>query len=137
MQGFLGSSGEDQAAAAGRVIMARYKVSELSGALLDSAVAKAEGNSLTERDGVLQPTFGQKYATDWENGGEIIERERLTTGYSDGTNKYRQMEGFSEEQEAYAQYQNHPHHFMVGRTVLIAAMRCYIAAKLGDEVELP
>jgi hypothetical protein len=30
-----------------------------------------------------------------------------------------------------------PRHYFVGPTPLIAAMRCYVASKLGDEVEVP
>lgn len=30
-----------------------------------------------------------------------------------------------------------PRHYWQGPTTLIAAMRCYVASKLGDEVEVP
>lgn len=74
---------------------------------------------------------------DWEWFGPIIEREKLSIEYMAGAGDagadvwvanmtYPDKEfggvAFSEEQ---------------GPTPLIAAMRCYVASKLGDDVEIP
>jgi hypothetical protein len=89
------------------------KVSELSGAQLDWAVAKAEG--FTPKTRIFKPS------TDWEQGGPIIERERIrldprgvwVAGHDSSNDEY------------------------LGPTPLVAAMRCYVASKLGNEVDLP
>jgi hypothetical protein len=110
------------------------KTSELTGAALDWAVAKCEGLETYMDDGMVrlvgQP-FDRNYAfwtpsTDWELGGPIIEREgvQLRCGLG-GWVALPYDSAFSEE--AYQE----------GDTPLVAAMRCYVASKLGDEVELP
>ena len=91
------------------------KTSELEGELLDWAVAKCENEYIDE------------YSTSWEQGGPIIERECIAisclhiTGYTPNTWTARRPQRCSED----------------GPTPLIAAMRCYVASELGDEVELP
>ena len=98
------------------------KTNELSGTALDLAVAKCEGHGI----GVLDdPWFAP--STNWSQGGKIIERECIeiscihTTGYTPDTWTAHHP------QRAWAK----------GATPLIAAMRCYVASKLGDEVQLP
>ena len=61
----------------------KHKVSELEGALLDAAVAKAEGYELdsdgdnrTVRDNGGAPSRWRP-STDWTQGGPIIEREEI------------------------------------------------------------
>lgn len=103
------------------------KTSELTGVALDWAVAKCEGdreaNDPTKQDDWdLQP-----YSTDWAQGGTIIERERLTVTYNFNDycfEAYYTGSGMNDDYER-------------GTTPLIAAMRCYVASKLGDEVEVP
>lgn len=98
------------------------KTSGLTDAALDWAVAKCEVGAefISEID---DPHF---YSTDWAHGGPIIEREgiQLRCGLG-GWVALPYDSAFSEE--AYQE----------GDTPLIAAMRCYVASKLGDEVELP
>lgn len=102
------------------------KVSELQGVALDWAVAKALGGQEAAGsflDGVVpHPDYFKFYpSTNWAQGGPIIERERLALfieypddwGATDGNRR------------------------MPGDTPLIAAMRCYVASKLGDDIELP
>jgi hypothetical protein len=94
------------------------KTSELTGAALDWAVAKCEVGAefIGEID---DPHF---YSTDWALGGVIIERERIELRDAGG-------DGWAADDNLHAtQY---------GDTPLIAAMRCYVASKLGDEVEVP
>ena len=119
------------------------KVCELEGAALDWAVAKCEGVSVEISiggwwvfDSSAFPKFIDSYndgkwqafhpSICWAQGGPIIEREgiHIKKHPSDWIAlPYDSV--FSEE--AYQQ----------GPTPLIAAMRCYVASKLGDEVDVP
>ena len=74
------------------------------------------------------------YSTDWSQGGPIIEEERIFLKPSklSPTTSKRISWG------AHGFYGNtgqkvHRH----GPTPLIAAMRCYVASKLGDDVDVP
>ena len=89
------------------------KTSKLTGAALDWAVNHAE--RLT---GILAPV---NYCGKWEHGGPIIEREKITTEWTG---------------EDWMAYIRHDDEFF-GPTPLIAAMRCYVASNLGDEINLP
>ena len=66
----------------------------------------------------------------WSQGGPIIEREWLDV--TPWPNESREdMRWHCQQHDTandFAQY---------GPTLLIAAMRCYVASKLGDEVEVP
>ena len=94
----------------------RIKTSELTGAALDWAVAKIEGLQWASwnRDG---------WTNDWAQGGPIIEREGITIWAFDDVTWRAQLDTATDPLEA--------------PTPLIAAMRCYVASKLGDEVEVP
>ena len=94
----------------------KIKTSELQGAALDWAVAKCEDKQVKGLDWV-QPA----YSTDWAQGGPIIEKEKMAVLKS-GREWAAQIAG------GWMYY---------GPTPLIAAMRCYVASKLGDEVEIP
>ena len=101
------------------------KTSELTGAALDWAVAKCEGNLRWDDDRLCHVTeHGQDFepSTDWTQGGPIIERERIGLRDDGG-------DGWAADD-----YINATMH---GPTPLIAAMRCYVASKLGDDVEIP
>jgi hypothetical protein len=104
------------------------KTSELTGAALDWVVAKCE--DVYCFDGSYTPS------TDWAQGGQIIEREDIAISpLPDGLWRAYAADGtlwaphgvevfnWTRKQQGY-----HP---------LIAAMRCYVASKLGDEVEIP
>jgi hypothetical protein len=62
------------------------------------------------------------YSTDWAQGGPIIEREKIGTIWIAGE---WQAQSYLYDGTS------------CGETPLIAALRCYVANKLGDEVELP
>jgi len=113
------------------------RVSELTGAALDWAVAKCEGIELIGGrynrllvDGHM--SRGQemmapyKPSTDWAQGGPIIEREGITVARR-GKHSFSPWGAVLQEFEFDEE----------GPTPLIAAMRCYVASKLGDEVEVP
>jgi hypothetical protein len=70
------------------------------------------------------------YSTDWAHGGPLIEREDCWPsryyGAAQSRGKVYQASAYNGS-SAYAQ----------GPTPLIAAMRCFVASKLGDEIEIP
>ena len=119
----------------------KNKTSDLQGSALDWAVAKAKRIELSHGcynrllvDGRM--SAGQKMlapynpSTDWALGGPIIEREWLDI--TPWPNESREdMRWHCQQHDTandFAQY---------GPTPLIAAMRCFVASKLGEEVELP
>lgn len=107
------------------------KTSELIGPALDYSVAKCEGYILYSNAGKIccakdgDEGFLTKYSTDWSQGGPIIEREKIRCiPYSvEGAGWYACKDALNFKE--------------VGPTPLIAAMRCLVASKLGDEVEIP
>ncbi len=101
----------------------RLKVNELTGAALDWAVTKCEGFDHE----VTSSEWGMwGWATDWSQGGPIIEREAITVSQGSPVKGLEWM--------ACDAGSTHVQH---GPTYLIAAMRCYVASKLGDIVEIP
>jgi hypothetical protein len=110
------------------------KTSELSGAALDWAVAKCEGlEGFWLQPDEFNPQYeaGEyHYSTDWAQGGPIIEREKVAIYW---------REYFDEppEESYWVATIDKPLTETQGQTPLIAAMRCYVASKLGDEIELP
>ena len=118
------------------------KTSELTGPALDWAVAKCEGaynpSVDTDIDGTKRVNYGGMYpewSTDWAQGGPIIEREGLTLDLTDVLFDHETDECVQlDKPEWWASRDD-----VTGRgpSPLIAAMRCYVASKLGDEIELP
>lgn len=115
------------------------KTAELTGAALDWAVAKCEypklvwgitvGLSAHAKNLIVIPQLNEPEcfwtpSTNWSQGGPIIEREKIATVYRAG--EYWLAYTFDG-----AEFEG------IGPTPLIAAMRCYVASKLGDEVEIP
>jgi hypothetical protein len=115
------------------------KTSELTGAALDWAVAKCGGRGIEfddprdpwlTRDGIAdQPLHSYTPSTDWAQGGPIIEREGITVSKDDGGWAAYFRENLFEDDGS--------EFWRNGPTPLIAAMRCYSASKLGDDVTLP
>jgi hypothetical protein len=104
----------------------KVKTSELEGAALDWAVAKAEKRTdlRVDEDGELVGQDDFDYSTDWAQGGPIIEREKITVR-------------FWENEPFVHAYMWNREGWLEGPTPLIAAMRCFVASKLGEEVEIP
>lgn len=114
----------------------KINVDSLIDPALNWAVAKCEGRNITimrNSDGSLfpQPVWADglwqcNYSTFWGMGGPIIEREKIDVmwcgiewcAYCMTPDGERQLE-------------------TSGPTPLIAAMRAYVASKLGDEIEVP
>ena len=104
------------------------KTSELQGAGLDWAVAKCEGYNDYRFDGKYgRISTGQHFcpSTDWAQGGPIIEREKITIRF------------WNNEPFVTAYAFDTGSEWIHGPTLLVAAMRCYVASKLGGEVEIP
>ena len=122
------------------------KTSELTGAALDWAVAKCVGmHVLMARGGRFVfdsdafPEYRNDYnddkmqafkpSTNWAQGGPIIEREKLNTKPSINGDYWVALDGNPSRP--------YPTVMFIGPTPLIAAMRCYVASKLGDDIEVP
>ena len=120
----------------------KIKASELKGAALNWAVAKANNNLYPKGDVRLldrnvfiitagdyeNPDLWQRYVPtiDWAQGGPIIESNEIELksieeGVWQASNLFDDMEWY---------------HF-VGYSPLEAAMRCLVAHRLGEEVEIP
>jgi hypothetical protein len=119
----------------------KIKTSELTGAALDWAVAKAEGLRVAYiDDGITQCLLqidGGRYApsTDWSQGGPFIEREKISVALGENETEWEAVtEAALGSMFGTRLCGEHWHH---GPTPLIAAMRCFVASKLGDEIELP
>lgn len=123
----------------------KIKTSELTGFALDWAVAKAEGGTHFWSDGVathwiklrgedraLSKGWAQSYlpSTIWAQGGPIIDRIK---GF-----QFKQWLESHPESCCEAHIHNYEGDWIqFGPTPLIAAMRCYVAYKLGAEVDVP
>jgi hypothetical protein len=115
------------------------KTSELTGVALDWAVAMSEGFQSVYTNGSLLPVFRKCeaventircYSTDWAQGGTIIEREGITVQCEEVGVWSAYFREFLFEGDG-------TDRFSEGPTPLIAAMRCFVASKLGDEVDIP
>ena len=110
------------------------KTSQLQDVALDWAVARCEELEVYFENGLVC-LVGQPFDTywrywnpsaDWAQGGTIIQREmakieRFGDALWEATIFTRTAQDFVQD----------------GPTPLIAAMRCYVASKLGDEVDVP
>ena len=116
--------------------MRTVKTNELQGAALDWAVATANGDypQWDAERGVFYQANGDDmdYSTDWAQGGPIIEREEIGVQcIPAGTRKGWWALVTSRFHDRSIPDEIH------GDTPLIAAMRCYVASKLGDTIEIP
>ena len=112
----------------------KHKVSDLTLRQLDWAVATAlgvtvyiskQGKLMTAPYGSFNHRKGAPWwfpSISWEQGGTIIEREEINI-----LNQNR-IVAWQRGRETFG---------AGGPTPLIAAMRCYVASKLGDDVEIP
>jgi hypothetical protein len=101
--------------------------SELKNAALDWAVAKCEGIATRHKGNFIYYAVdgGSIYGPSkkWAQGGPIIQKSLL--GVSPDSQYGWRCNSYMDETGYY------------GSTPLIAAMRCYVASNLGDEVEIP
>ena len=113
----------------------KTKTIELTDAALDWAVAKCMGQ---ENCWMHDYKIGYPVSTstDWAQGGPIIEREGIDLRKS-GDRWFCELwadnSGIAKNPKQRFQHNR----YALGPTPLIAAMRCYVASKLGDEVDVP
>lgn len=121
--------------------MKTIKVAEATQLQLNWLVAKVEGKVGVLHDdgitrciviaapsGVYKGTYSP--SINWTQGGPIIERE--------GGFELKVWLESSPDTKCEAHIHNYEGDWIeFGPTPLIAAMRCYVASKLGDEVEVP
>ncbi|WP_069267400.1 phage protein NinX family protein [Paraburkholderia nodosa] len=122
------------------------KVSELSGALLNYWVAKADGlhepRIAEYTDGCLHcllpgQQVGENHwrperlyfpSADWSVGGPIIEREEICV------RTMAQLRTFRPGERCWRANHYHGEYLSTGSTFLEAAMRCFVKSKFGDDV---
>ena len=115
--------------------MNTIKVPEATELQLDWIVAKCEDkNGVLHDDGITRciviaapsGVYKGRYTptVNWAHGGPIIEGEHLQSHWAGPVLGYAAM---------------HPDckKYSYGPTMLIAAMRCFVASRLGDEVTVP
>jgi hypothetical protein len=117
----------------------KIKTADLTGQALDWAVERALGTSefwFAPDEFKPQYESGEShYSTNWAQGGPIIEREQLSldltsSQYDSATDSCIALdspEWWSSKGDTTSR----------GPTPLIAAMRCFVASRLGDEVDIP
>lgn len=127
----------------------KIKTADLIGPALDWAVAKAQGRteikifSRTRSNdrGWIEVRFNPepKAATarfapseNWDQGGPIIEREGIKVGIIDDDVPIIWAAQLSDPWGKRTSV-----HSCTGPTPLIAAMRCFVASRLGDEIDIP
>lgn len=142
----------------------KHKTSELSGALLDAAVAKAEGRLVLEDEPgwpkgdylALRKEFGGQHVVRWYSGsGELGGWEPLSNQGSPSTRwedcghliereriKLEPVDaggmfiGVRQDRDGWLAKCPEAFTMERGDTALIAACRAFVAHKLGDEVDL-
>jgi hypothetical protein len=118
----------------------KTNTSDLTGTALDWAVAYISGalsrpldlpgsflNGVTPHWSHVLPYY--KPSTDWSLGGPIIDRERISVLPFDGRWEARCAASITRTPARFIERR--------GPTPLVAAMRCYVASKLGDTVDVP
>jgi len=112
----------------------KIKVSKAVWAQLDWLVAKCEGKEVwVFPSGYVQALYKDAKhpdgrwaafcpSTDWYLGGQIIEREKIAVSWDDMAKKWIAMGNGAP---------------VWGSTLLIAAMRCFCAGKLEEEIDIP
>lgn len=103
------------------------KAEHLSGRTLDEWVWRAEGGSASEEP--------PRYSTSWTEAGAIIERVKITSNYHDNIDeKTRQWIGerwYCRVRDV--EFKGHPR--CSGETLIVAAMRAYVAYTFGVDLE--
>ena len=129
----------------------KIKTADLTGPALDWAVAKCEGKNgvlhddgitrcivIASASGVYKGTY--QSSINWSLGGPIIERE--------GINLFKHNKLNESQPDTWCAHKVVPRPnlegsfnscalALEGSTPLIAAMRCLVASRLGDEVDVP
>ena len=115
----------------------KMKVSELTGKALDWAVDQIDGHyaryKLSREPGETILTYAKwashsfwRPSSDWKHGGPIIERNKVSVSVQ-----------IHDSWSAHAPYSLEHWKYGFGPTPLIAAMRCYVQVKFGEEIDIP
>lgn len=118
----------------------KVKTDTLVGIVLNYAVAICKGHDpicgvngnhlYNEHD-----TVDFDYSTNWLLAGQIIESERITINPGRRgvliNGVFTSPDGWTAWKEDIEDFE------FEGETPLIAAMRCYVSSKMGEEVEIP
>lgn len=109
----------------------KVKVSELCDTPLAWAVAKILQLEVDDTEKTVLFYEGEPFLPDtyWHQGGPIIEREGINLDNYGKNPRWSAWTPAPDRESGEAQ--------AYGPTPLIAAMRCFVASKLGDEVEIP
>ena len=114
----------------------KIKTSDLKDIALDFMAAKAGGGKGDVWNFIAAHADRSMYhySTDWARGGPIIEREGIDLRKRvPDPDIARPHPRFAWKAELVA---TNPYFCGTGPTPLVAAMRCFVASKLGDEVAL-
>ena len=119
----------------------KIKVSELKRYDLDWAVIDAlRGHTGYWMDCYFEPhrrQYCETPSSNWAEGGQIIEREKMSVVRGNDLIFPKGNEVGETSEPLYLARCSEHNSWTHGRTPLEAAMRCYVASKLGDEVEVP
>ena len=126
----------------------KIKTSDLTGAALDWAVAKAGGlleqtimigtqsceKVVLDTHGPVDMRSGTYFrpSIDWSQAGPIIERECISLRFVQTGPREIEVEA-----ELWPDYSKSCSGRATGPTAMIAAMRCLVDSKLGKEVDVP
>ncbi len=116
----------------------KVKTADLIGPALDWAVAQCEMMRADYRDrGLLVHRIGYgqpmpPYSTNWSQGGPIVEREEIGLRRNAPCSRGREWEASPSITAKGAGGK-----WGYGSTPLIAAMHCFVASRLGNEVDIP
>ena len=108
----------------------KMNINSLMPPALNWAVSTCEGIEWEQGD-LYAREYGPgfKPSTEWAQGGPIIEREGMQLQLEDIAEWHATI--WWDDEDGQREIVTR------GPTPLIAAMRCYVASKLGDEVEIP
>ena len=104
----------------------KIKTNELIDKALDWAVCKAKGEHQCPYDQYTPAWLSnRRHSTDWAQGGPIIEKEKLSVQIQ------------SSNPPLWTASCPRCVFRASGHTALVAAMRCFVASRLGAEVDVP
>ncbi len=109
----------------------KIKTSELIGPALDWSVDCVETGTTVDPDDFVMRSADESYSERWDQGGPII--DQMSEDFGLATLHNEKVDGT----KIVKLFRKDKGRMYVGPTLLIAAMRCYVASKLGEEVEIP
>jgi len=113
------------------------RVSELTGAALDMRVAMAEGLTArlcNDKSYVIVDKAPYAPSTNPDTGYRIIEREHIATAYYPLADNWH-ADHPANVHDLYSNIGASQQVLYFGETVLIAAMRAFVASKFGEHVD--